>query len=258
MLTSAWNQVNRAKEKKLCCSCERLRVSDTIAAENGACGSLMQSDCQLTVMSDGAATSGQLTRREIVRRWLACVGAGAVWPLVAASHPIRELLANDAIFAKAKKLGAADWKPLVLSAQQDETLGALAERIVPGSMAAQVNRFIDLLLSVDAAEHKQTFIESLAAFESESQKRFGKRFPALDAGHQDLLLAEASANAVNESSAATSTAEKHSTLHEHFENLKGWISGAYYSSEAGIRELGWTGDYVFESFPGCTHSEGHH
>jgi len=38
-----------------------------------------------------------------------------------------------------------------------------------------------------------------------------------------------------------------------FENLKGWISGAYYSSEMGMRELGWTEDRVFGSFPGCEH-----
>jgi hypothetical protein len=40
--------------------------------------------------------------------------------------------------------------------------------------------------------------------------------------------------------------------------LKGWVSGAYYSSEMGMRELGWTEDRVFASFPGCEHPEGHH
>jgi hypothetical protein len=219
----------------------------------------MQSDHELTVIGgDGAAAGERLTRRDMVRRQLAGVGAGAAWPLVAASHPIHELLAIDAIFAEAQKLGAADWKPLVLSAQQNETLTALAERIVPDSTKSQVNRFIDLLLSVDTSEHRQNFADSLAAFETESQKRFGKRFPALDASPQDLLLTEASARSGNQSSADTRASEKHSTLHEHFENLKGWISGAYYSSEMGMRELGWTGDYVFENFPGCTHPEGHH
>lgn len=42
------------------------------------------------------------------------------------------------------------------------------------------------------------------------------------------------------------------------QNLKGWISGAYYSYEAGMRELGWTADYAFAAFPGCAHPEGHH
>ena len=33
--------------------------------------------------------------------------------------------------------------------------------------------------------------------------------------------------------------------------------GAYYSSEIGMRELGWTENRFFASFPGCTHPGGH-
>jgi len=210
----------------------------------------------LSVISEGAGIGGQLTRREMVRRLLAAAGAGTAWPLVAASHPIHELLRNEAVLDEVEKLGAADWRPLVLNAQQDETLSALAERIVPGSTKAQVNRFIDLLLSVDTAEHRQIFAESLAAFEAESQKRFGKRFPSLDAGQQDMLLTDASVHASKEDSSGSAGRENRG-LHKDFENLKGWISGAYFSSEMGMRELGWTPDRVFASFPACEHPEGH-
>jgi hypothetical protein len=209
----------------------------------------------LRVINDAAAGNGRLTRREMVQRLIA--GAGAAFPLVAASHPILALLRNEAVLDKAERLGAADWKPLVLDSQQDKTLEQLAESIVPGSMKAQVNRFIDLLLSVNTAEHKKSFVESLAAFETESQRRFGKGFPSLDASQQNMLLTEASASPAHEDSAG-STDKENSRLHGHFENLKGWISGAYYSSEAGMRELGWTGDRVFRSFPGCEHTEEHH
>jgi hypothetical protein len=218
----------------------------------------MRSDRELRVIGGGPAGTGQLTRREMVQRLLAGAGAGAAWPLVARSHPISQLLANNEILEEAQKLGAADWKPLVLSAEQDESLTVLAERIVPGSTAAQVNRFIDLLLSVDTAHHTQKFMESLAAFQGESQKRFGKRFPSLDAGEQSLILEQASRDSSKENSSNGNAVENPPSFHEHFENLKGWISGAYYSSETGMRELGWTGDYVYESFPGCAHPEGHH
>jgi hypothetical protein len=211
----------------------------------------------LPVINEAAAAGGQLTRREMVRRLLAAAGAGTAWPLVAASHPIHKLLRNEAVLDEAEKLGAADWKPLVLNAQQDETLSALADRIVPGSTKAQVNRFIDLLLSVDTAEHKQKFAESLAAFEAESQKRFGKRFPSLDANEQNGLLTDASVVQARIDSSGEPGREQLLGLHDHFENLKGWISGAYYSSEMGMRELGWTPDRVFTSFPGCEHPEGH-
>ena len=47
------------------------------------------------------------------------------------------------------------------------------------------------------------------------------------------------------------------TLRDHFEHLKVWTTGAYYSSEAGLREMGWTGKKFFLDFPGCQHPEGH-
>jgi hypothetical protein len=198
---------------------------------------------ELPVIGSKTAESGRFTRREIVRRLILGVGAGTAWPLVERSHPIYQLLKNDGILTEADELGAADWRPVFLNTQQNETLIALAESLVPGSTKAEVNRFIDLLLSVDKPASQREFAESLAALDGEAQKRFGKVFPALNGNEKNLLLTDASL--------------KPSTLHGHFENLKGWVSGAYYSSEAGMRELGWTGDYAFEEFSGCEHPEGH-
>jgi hypothetical protein len=211
----------------------------------------------LPVMNEATTARGQLTRREMVRRLLAGMGAGAAWPMVAGSHPIHEILRNEAILEEAEKLGAANWEPVFLNVQQNESLVALAERVVPGSTKAQANRFLDLLLGVETDKHQKEFVAGLAAFEAESQKRFGKGFPSLDDRQQNMLLADASAPPSKEAS-ASSAGKENSTLHRHFENLKGWISGAYYSSEIGMRELGWTEDRVFASFPGCEHREGHH
>jgi Gluconate 2-dehydrogenase subunit 3 len=192
----------------------------------------------------------RLTRREVVQRLLASAGAGAAWPLMATGHPIHEHFANHAVLAEADKLGAADWKPLFLSAEQNEELIALAESTVPGSTRAFANRFIDLLLSVDTPANQKKFAASLTAIDGEAKKRFGRSFPALDAGQRDALLTSASTKAADDDKAA-------SELREHFENLKGWVSGAYYSSEAGMRELGWRGEFAFASYPGCEHAEGH-
>jgi len=212
---------------------------------------------ELPVMQEPPAAVAQLTRRELVRRLLAGMGARAAWPLVADAHPIHELLRNDAIFKEAENLGDADWKPVFLSAQQNESLVAIAEAIVPGSTKAQVNRFVDLLLSVDTDMHKQEFVAAIASLEAESQKRFGKGFPSLDNRRTNMLLTDAAAASAKV--AATSSGEKEdSGLHKQFENLKGWVRGAYYSSEIGMRELGWTEDRVFASFPGCEHPDGHH
>ena len=57
---------------------------------------------------------------------------------------------------------------------------------------------------------------------------------------QDALLREAS------------TADaKTSAMRGHFQNLKDWIAGAYYSSETGMRELGWTATCSSRSCPGA-------
>lgn len=249
MLTSARERVNEVEGGRA--KCEKIRmiiVSNRTgvlpsARKLGLVETVMSKVSELRVIGTKTAGSGQLTRREMVRRLFASMGAGAAWPLVAVSHPIFEHLKNDAILAEVEKLGAADRKPIFLNGQQDETLIALAESMVPGSTKAQVNRFIDLLLSVDKPKSQRDFAESVAAFNAEAQKLFAKNFPALDDNQKNMLL--------------TNVSEKQSPLHGHFENLKGWVSGAYYSSEAGMRELGWTGDYVYESFPGCEHPEGH-
>jgi len=234
-----------------------LEPGDTIGGIETASVRQMTHENNLPVIRGGTTTSAGLTRREMVQRLLVGVGAGAAWPLVEASHPIYKLLANDAILVEAEKLAGANWKPIFLSLEQDEALIAIAEGIVPGSTKAQVNRFIDLLLSVDKPQNQNKFVESLTALSAEAQKRFGKNFRALEDEQKNLLLTDASARPANSDSSESRAAGKPSTLYDHFENLKGWVSGGYYSSEIGMRELGWTGDYVFETFPGCEHPNQH-
>jgi hypothetical protein len=42
------------------------------------------------------------------------------------------------------------------------------------------------------------------------------------------------------------------TIREHFEHLKSWIAGAYYSSEIGMRELGGRGPWPSLPYPDAT------
>jgi hypothetical protein len=262
MLASVGEQVNRAiemQQSKWICV---VLVNDCLwvipSARNRMAGVFALGTKSVLPVIQGATAAGwQLSRREMVRRLLAGMGAGVAWPLVAASHPIHEMFKNEAVLEEAEKLGGADWKPIFLNAQQNESLIAIADTIVPGSTKAQVNRFLDLLLSVDMEKHRKEFVAALGAFEEESQKRFGKGFPSLDDSQQHTLLTDAAAAPVKDG-AAGNAANETSGLHEHFKNLKGWVSGAYYSSEVGMRELGWTEDRVFASFPGCEHPEGHH
>lgn len=205
----------------------------------------MAAQTKLQVTHDAGGAMPQPTRRELLRRILAGMGAGAVWPVVSAAHPFYQLVENETLFEAQERLRSSNGKLAFLNQEQHQELVTLAERIIPGSEKAQVNSFIDLLLSVDAEKNQKDFVAALGAFDSESEKRFGKHPTALEPAQLDELLADASAG-------------KSTQLQPHFENLKGWIAGAYYSSEMGMRELGWTPDRVFASFAGCEHSEKHH
>ena len=225
------------------------------------------------MLHDEGAVRRGINRREVVRQLLKGVGAGFAglsFPGVSASHPIHKHLASDSRLAEAEAQAAArDWTPQFLDPHQNETLIVLAERIVPGSTRAQVNRFIDLLLSVDTPQNQQKFINSLSAMDGESLNRFARPFKALPEAQQNEILNVASTLEFAEPQkdkdwswfdvpSQESSGSPRMTLRDYFENLKGWISGAYYSSEIGMRELGWTGNSYYENFPGCQHPEGHH
>jgi hypothetical protein len=189
------------------------------------------------------SSSPKLSRRQMVERLLSGMAAGAVWPLLPSAHPIHEHLKSGAILDRAAGLSeASDWTPLFLNAQQNAALIPLAECLLPGSTAAQVNRFIDLLLSVETADNQKKFTVSLAAFETTANERFARGLAALSPAECEVLL--------------TALSAANAPQFEHFSNLKEWISGAYYSSEPGMRELGWTADRVFAAYPECTASGG--
>jgi Gluconate 2-dehydrogenase subunit 3 len=218
---------------------------------------------------DSSASCRGIGRRKAVQRLVAGAGGALVVPGLAFGHLRHQQLAHAATFTTADaKAGAADWTPEFLDVHQNESLIALAERIIPGSTKAQVNRFIDLLLAVDTQENKERFLASLGAFEAESRSRFGHPFQRLTEDQQNRILTVASTDAPGNAPGSknwswfsipseTSPERIQVTLRDHFEYLKGWISGAYYSSEVGMRELGWTGQNFHETFPGCEHPDGH-
>lgn len=226
---------------------------------------------QLPILTGAKGARRTLNRRQVIQILLAGAGSGiAGIPLIAASHPIHDHLKNDSTMdAAVAQAAARDWTPRFLSEHQSETLAALAERMIPGSSAAHVNRFIDLLLSVDTAPNRMSFLASLSAFEAAALERYERPFLRLSPEQQTAVLTAATTMEPSQHgraglgpwaarvarSAASESAPPN--LRDHFDHLKGWISGAYYTSEIGMRELGWTGVSFFDDFPGCTHPGGH-
>ena len=188
-----------------------------------------------------------IARRTMLQTLLGGVGAGIALPAMAeAQHPVQHHLASATGVEQAqKKAAVAAYKAEFLDAHQMKTLEVLSEAIVPGSTAARVAPFLDQLIAVESTQNQRAFLGALGSFDMAAIDKHGKAWKAITPAEQDGLLQEASG------------ADSKSKLRAPFQNLKGWIAGAYYSSEPGMRELGWTGNVFHAELPGCTHPGGH-
>jgi len=110
------------------------------------------------------------------------------------------------------------------------------------------------------------FLAALGAIQSEALSRYGKSCMSLDAGQQTELLTAASTGPRSREPRYWKPGEPvlvpegprlPPTLRDRFELLKDRVASAYYSSEKGMKELGWTGQMVHPAYPGCTHPDGH-
>lgn len=189
-------------------------------------------------------TLRNVSRREMAQVLLSGLAGGALFAALSPLHPVRAHLLNGPLLDSIDEaLASRSHRPLFLSAAQFAALDRIAEVIVPGSRQAQSAAFIDLLLSVEAEKPRQELAEALAAFETAAGRISRKSTVDVSDADLNILIEEAAA--------------KGSANYAHFENLKGWAVAAYYSSEAGMRELGWTPDRVFASYPVCAHGESH-
>lgn len=136
-----------------------------------------------------------------------------------------------------------EWQPAFLSWHENETLILLSDWILPdtetpGAKVALVNRFIDLVLAAEAHPVQASFLQSLNALDQECLRRHGVGFRFLNRAEQKEVLDTASANNSGD-------------LHAHFESVKAWVSRAFYTSEIGMRELGWNGMPPHGTLSGC-------
>jgi hypothetical protein len=205
------------------------------------------------------ASGTSLTRREWVQRVLAGAGAGAAAPALTEAHWATATEAQ----AAARTEAAGEWKSGFFDDPQNVSIVAMAERIVLGSTNALVNRFLDTALMAVPQENQQKFVAALNAIEGEALRQFTKSFKDLSPEQQDQVLTAASTGKAANPTLSTTVASKPGvqpltpSLRDYFEHLKTWISMAFYSSEGGMKELGWDGESFYESFPGCEHPGGH-
>lgn len=200
-----------------------------------------------------------MKRRELFRRsLLGAVGAALTgFRKTEAKAAVREFPDG---YDASQELAGPGWEPTFFSRHQNDTLERLCELIIPetetpGAKAALANRFIDKLLEAERPEVQKQFLESLAFIDGESRKRYGGAFIHQDERHQVELLRSL---AYPHSLPTWGESVRPYPGHAHFKRLKGWISRAYYSSEAGMRELGWDEVSFHGDFEGCAHEKGTH
>ena len=104
----------------------------------------------------------------------------------------REILAGAATLP-ALLAQQANWKPLTLNANQNETVITLTDLLIPatdtpGAKAANVNRYIDLLLTDGPAQQRTTFLAGLAKLDTFTQQSHGKPFRSCTAVQQTAIL----------------------------------------------------------------------
>jgi hypothetical protein len=114
-----------------------------------------------------------------------------------------------------------------------DTLAVLGEQIVPGSRAAQIPEFLDRLLAVESRDTQQHFMQALGAFEREARAVNGMPWKALTAEQATALLTKISTQPDSDMS------------RQAFDRIKGAVSESYYSTEVGLKELGWDGSIAF-------------
>jgi Gluconate 2-dehydrogenase subunit 3 len=204
-----------------------------------------------------------LGRREVLGGLISGFGAAAAVPALAAESGA----------AHSSHHPADPQAPLdppargVFDLHQRETFAILAARIVPSSSSTNPAVFVESLLSQEGRAVQAQFFSALGSIDAEARRRFGQPFRAISAARQDEVLTAASTGArglpdwrwrIDQPVPAVEADDARVTLRDQFEYLKAWSALAYYSSETGQRELGWTGRAFYSEYHGCPHPPGHH
>ncbi len=168
-------------------------------------------------------------RRAVLTSLATGVGAAVFATSAQASH------AHHASASAAKPADAVTSGSQLLFLDQHtfDTLALLSEQIVPGSRAIGAPEFLDRLLAVESTDTQKRFTQALGAFERQAREAHGKPWKALTAEQATALLTKISGLPDGD---ATRRA---------FDDVKGAVAETYFSSETGMKELGWNGNIAF-------------
>jgi gluconate 2-dehydrogenase gamma chain len=192
-------------------------------------------------------TSKSVSRRDVLRSLSMGVVAGSVLrviPVQAAEH------AHSLIQAEKAASSGGTYKPKFFSAHQYKTLQALCQAIIPpdgkngGAIEAGAPEFIDLLTS-ENSEYQLTLGGGMMWLDTTCGDRFNKTFVDCSAQEQTQILDLIAyrKNALTDPSISQGVA--------FFSFLRNLTVDGYFTSEIGIKDLGYIGNSYLRDFPGC-------
>jgi len=180
----------------------------------------------------------RIGRRAVLQSLATGVGAAVFAPQASAAH-VHHAAATAAKPADPAMATTADSTLLFLDRHSFDTLAALSEQIVPGSLATKVPEFLDRLLAVESIETQKRFTQALGAFEREARDAHGIPWKSLTAAQATALLTK------------ISTQPDSDATRKAFDGIKGAVAETYFSTEAGMKELGWNGGIAFAPPAAC-------
>lgn len=124
-------------------------------------------------------------------------------------------------------------------------------------------------MAVESGEEQKRFLNALGSFEREARDRYSVGFLEIDETRQREILQAASTMPSAQPALRPWTKGQPmahepegppapANLRDHFDHLRALLARAYYATEPGMKELGFTGRMAFPSLPGCTHPGGDH
>jgi hypothetical protein len=210
------------------------------------------------------STHSPSRRRQVLQALGSGIGAGFVLPgLAGAEEAHRHVREQARLEQTAERAAASGARPTLLGEEQKQSLASLAEVVVPGSRQAGVADFLDRLIAVDSQDNQRDFLAALGTIEGEALSRFGRPWRGLSDEQQVALLTAVSTGPSSGvptppgRALPTSAAPPPPSPRDRFDQLKVRIAVAYYTSEAGLKELGYSGNVIHDDFTGCPHPAGH-
>lgn len=124
---------------------------------------------------------------------------------------------------------AAAWKPEAMDAHQSETLAVLGDLIIPdtdtpGARAANVHRYIDLILRDGPAERREEVLSGLNWLDGYAIGKYSKSFVKCSKEEQTAIL-----TALDEGREPAGS--------RFFRDAKRLVASVYYNTAIGFREL---------------------